>query len=94
MSANTRVFVANVDRDATDRELADFLELRAGRVADCRIARDSAGLSRCYAFVVFVEPWEADAAIELSGILLAGRALTIRPYQARPPQNSRVITGA
>lgn len=80
MRPHTRIFVANLSYDVADRDLAQFLEARAGRLVSCTISRDYLGKSRGFALIEFVTAREAWAARALSGTMFAGRKIDIRPH--------------
>ena len=75
----TRLFVGNLDFDATEQDIRDVFGAAGFKVKEAPVVRDrNTGQSRGFAFVEVEGPKEATRAIsELNGVELAGRALRI-----------------
>ena len=89
----TRLFVGNINHDATENDLQDHFG-GAGTVLSVNIIQDKfTGKSRGFGFVEMSSADEAQKAIaELHQKDFQGRALTVneaRPREERPSQSSR-----
>lgn len=84
----TKLFVGNVDFNATENDLQDHFS-KAGTVLSANIVQDRmTGKARGFAFVEMSSEEEAQRAVsELNGSEFAGRKLTVneaRPKEERP----------
>jgi hypothetical protein len=75
----TRLFVGNLDFDATEEDIRGVFSTAGFKVKEAPVVRDrNTGQSRGFAFVEVEGPKEATRAIsELNGVELAGRGLRI-----------------
>ncbi|XP_042434083.1 polyadenylate-binding protein-interacting protein 12-like isoform X2 [Zingiber officinale] len=71
------VYVADVDRQVTEEELA-ILFNRCGHVVDCRMCGDPKTILR-FAFIEFEDDESARAALNLSGAMLGSYPLRVLP---------------
>lgn len=84
---NSRFFIGNLDRDATEDGLHDFFVAHGVPATRVSIVVDRAtGLSRGFGFVELHGATEAEHAIAtLAGLSIGGRALTLCRVEERDP---------
>lgn len=89
-----RLFVGNLSYNTSEDELKTVFA-QAGSVTSVRIILDrETGRSRGFAFVELKSDSEAAEAIEtLDGLLVGGRALSVREAEDRPPRQNGGGTG-
>jgi len=80
-----KLFVGNIDWNATDEEVNDFFS-SIGEVEEAVIIKDKfSGRSKGFGFVTYKEDKNADTAVEsLNGKDFKGRNLVVN--EARPPR--------
>jgi|SRR5581483_7118760 len=84
-----KLFVANINFDATAEDLEDFLSMAGFNAADVKLVRDrQTGTSRGFAFVEIDSASDGQRAVrELHGKEFMGRALIVN--EARPEDRDR-----
>jgi len=87
---NKKLYVGNIDYNATEEELNKFFS-QAGAVESAAIITDKmSGRSKGFGFVEMSTPEEAQAAIEkLNGAEFNGRALTVNEARPQQPRQDR-----
>ena len=89
-SMSKKIFVGNLNFQATEQELQDFLA-SYGAVEEVFMPRDrETGRPRGFAFVTFVDDAAADAALDdLNGKVFADRPLTVNEARAKEERGPR-----
>ena len=89
MEPACRVVVMSLHPRTTDKDLQGFMS-RAGSVKSCEIVRDSEGRSKCFGYVTYGSPEEAQRAIiDLDDIYLDDRVVHVAPAVEQIPGRSR-----
>ncbi|MFA5257202.1 MAG: RNA-binding protein [Opitutales bacterium] len=87
---STKIFVGNLNFQATEQELQDFLS-SYGAIQEVFMPKDrETGRPRGFAFVTFEDDNAAQAALQdLNGKEFAGRALTVNEARAKEERGPR-----
>ena len=89
MEPACRVVVMSLHPRTTDKDLQGFMS-RAGSVNSCEIVRDSEGRSKCFGYVTYSSPEEAQRAIiDLDDIYLDDRVVHVAPAVEQIPGRTR-----
>lgn len=94
MPTGTRLYVGNLPYEASEQQIAGFVEQEGKRrVTQVKIVMDRAtGRPRGFAFIEVTEPQMVHSAIaELNGTVFGGRTIVVN--EAKEPQRSRPVSG-
>eukprot|EP00927_Polykrikos_kofoidii_P066582 TRINITY_DN62153_c0_g1_i1.p1 TRINITY_DN62153_c0_g1~~TRINITY_DN62153_c0_g1_i1.p1 ORF type:complete len:378 (+),score=76.06 TRINITY_DN62153_c0_g1_i1:110-1243(+) len=81
MVSGSRLMVENVDPAIETHRLADVCDL-FGKVLDCKVETDDAGVSKGYGFVHFAEAANAKKAMDsMNNIQVGALHLSLRPFE-------------
>src|SRR5262249_20460431 len=83
-----KLFVAGLPDSITEDVLRQLFEAAGGTVSEISLPKDrTTGRPRGFGFVTLATSDEAQAAMDsLDGWMQAGKAISVRPFQAEPPK--------
>ncbi len=86
-----KLFVAGLPDSISEEVLKQLFEATGGKVVGVSLPKDRVtGRPRGFGFVTLATPQEAQAARDaLDGSMQAGKSISVRPFQAEPPQPRR-----
>ena len=91
----SKLFVAGLPDSISEEVLKQQFEAAGGTVVSVSLPKDRAtGRPRGFGFVTLATPSEAQKVRdELDGMMLAGKAISVRPFQAEPPRREPGAVG-
>jgi nucleolin len=83
-----KLFVAGLPDSISEEVLKQLFEATGGKVVGVSLPKDrTTGRLRGFGFVTLATPQEAQAARDaLDGSMQAGKSISVRPFQAEPPE--------
>jgi RNA recognition motif. (a.k.a. RRM, RBD, or RNP domain) len=77
--AEDKIFVGGLPFAAKDRHLRDYFE-KFGRLRQCSVVKDNAGITRKFAYVSFEKPDDSQRCLNFEEHVILGRPVGVRPY--------------
>lgn len=83
MNNKSKIYIGNISYEIDTAGLQEVFSVY-GNIIDAVVIKDrESGASRGFGFVTFDNPASADKAIEMNGQELSGRALRVKPAEAK-----------